>query len=202
MTRNPYWKNGEVKLINQPTKKWCPRTFQQKPLVTVYHHSLWSWKFRQICFFRWNVVFWYQPPAFNKSFFSDTCYRCWWFFLGKTPTCFVFICRIYLPNRHPSIPVSFGIPVILKHVSFMSSWVVPNGTRLRPGRTCSSAFGSGHLDGIWKKGIPRVGRTCGEIHTVCIYIYQLIHCLYKIYIYITCNNIFVQGKMNTRWICF
>ena len=93
-----------------------------------------------------TVVFWYSTASIQQEVLRWYIYMCWCFF-GKTPTCLSYVSD--LPTQPaPSIPVSFGIPVILKHVSFMSSWVLPNGTY--PGRTCSSAFGSGTL--ISEKG--------------------------------------------------
>lgn len=115
---NPYWKNGEVKLINQPTKKWWPRIFQETASYCIPSFTL-ELKIQTDLFFcGWNVVFWYSTTSIQQEgFFSDTWNRCWWFFCyPKHQHVLIVLCLFVgatYPSPAPSIPVSFGIPVIL-----------------------------------------------------------------------------------------
>ena len=158
----------------------------------------------------WNVVFWYSTASMQQEVFffrymkhvlvscfgqkktrfpprSLTCSPLknggigrrsfpigfWYSFSGANFVKLwegIHICRIY-PSPAPGIPVSFGIHVILGG----SQRNVPTG------RTCSSAFGSGHLDPSEKKGTE--GRQDMRRVTY-VYIYKYIVFIRYIYIYI------------------
>ena len=127
MMINPFWKNGETHKLTY--KKMVAKGFPAKNASYCIPSFTLELKIQTYLFFAAETWFFdIPPPAFNKRFFfqiHETCAGD--FFVTQNTNSFVFICRIYL-SPAPSIPVSFGIPVILKHVSFMSSWVVPNGT--------------------------------------------------------------------------
>ena len=142
MMINPFWKNGETHKLTY--KKIVAKDFPAKTASYCIPSFTPELKIQTDLFFSAETWFFeIPPPAFNKRFFEMThATGAGVFFFGKTPTLLSEFVGATYP-RHPVYQFRLGF---LSHPGWFPT------ERIWPGRTCSSAFGSGHLDPSEKRG--------------------------------------------------